>query len=77
MAAQSSTLEPGYLYLQAFTARFTNNLAAIDLLGAEATMLTTSWLVSTSHICVENRKYKFWSFQKDVCKSNSLLPLFD
>lgn len=60
MTAQSSILEPGYLCFQALTARFTNNLAAVDLLGAEATMFITSWLVSTSHICKEKeRKQKF------------------
>lgn len=51
MAAQSSTFDPGYLYLHALTARFTNNFAAMDFLGAEATMFTTSLFVSTSHIC--------------------------
>ena len=49
MDEQSSTLKP-YLYFQARTAWFTNNLAATDLFGAEATMFITSLFVSTSQI---------------------------
>lgn len=58
MAEQSSTLKP-CLYLQARTAWFTNNLAAMDLFGAEATMFITSLFVSTSEICKRKKIQTF------------------
>jgi len=51
-------LEP-YLRLQALTAWFTNNLAAMDLFGAEATMSITSLFVNTSHTCKKENLYLF------------------
>lgn len=47
--AQSSTLEVGYLYLQARTADSTRDRAAEERAGAEATMSTTSLFERTSH----------------------------
>lgn len=48
--AQSSTLEVGYLHLQALTADSTRALAADERAGTEATMSTTSLFESTSQI---------------------------
>ncbi|KAG2243733.1 hypothetical protein Bca52824_094424 [Brassica carinata] len=49
-AAQSSTLEVGYLCLQALTAVSTKAFAAEERDGAEATIFTTSSFESTSQI---------------------------
>lgn len=51
ITVQSSTLEPGYLLFQAFTAWCTNNLAAVDRLFEVVIILITSLSVNTSHIC--------------------------
>jgi hypothetical protein len=44
------------LFFQALTARLTNNLAANDLFGANATSLITSSFDSTFHIYKKNKK---------------------
>jgi hypothetical protein len=46
------------LFFQALTARLTNNLAANDLFGADATSLITSSFDSTFHIYKKNKKIR-------------------
>jgi len=57
MAEQSSIWKQGCFCFQAWTARLTNNLAANDLFGADATMVITSLFDSTFHTLKKKKVY--------------------